>query len=74
MRSVNSIRKSTSRVGMAEVSASLASLAQVAVENYKDERTITQAEWLRTELIRAAERIIRFNEGRPSQEDRAGQN
>jgi hypothetical protein len=70
----NTLVRLVGKYGMVEVLASLAGIAQMVVESDKDERKITEAEWLRTELIRAAERTQRFNEGQPSPEDRSGQN
>jgi len=70
----NTLVRLVEKYGMAEVLTSLAGIAQMVVQSEQDERNITEAEWLRTELTRAAERTIRFNEGRPSPEDRAGQN
>jgi hypothetical protein len=70
----NTLIRLIMKYGMVEVLASLAGAAQWVAQNETDERNITEAEWLRTQLIRAAERTQRFNDGQPSPEDRSRQN
>jgi hypothetical protein len=60
--------------GMSEVLISLAGIAQMVAQDQQEERNIAEAEWLRNQLIAIAERIQRFNEGKPSAEDQAGSN
>jgi hypothetical protein len=70
----NTLVQLVAKYGMVEVLASLAGCAQMVAQNEEDERNVSEAEWLRTELMQAAERTKRFNDGQQSPEDRAGQN
>jgi hypothetical protein len=70
----NTLVRLVGKYGMVEVLASLAGIAQMVAQNQQEERNITEAEWLRTQLIWAAERTQRFNDGNPSPEDQSGQN
>jgi hypothetical protein len=70
----NTLVRLVGKYGMPEVLAGLAGIAQLVAQSEKDERKITEATRLRTELIRAAERTQRFNDGQPSPEDQSGQN
>ena len=70
----NSLVRLVGQYGMVEVLASLAGIAEMVARDQHDERNITEAEWLRNHLIRAAERTQRFNDRSPSPEDQSGQN
>jgi hypothetical protein len=61
----NTLVQLVMKYGMAEVLNNLAAVAGMVAQNEQDERNITEAEWLRAHLIRAAERTDRFNKGEP---------
>jgi hypothetical protein len=70
----NTLVRLVMKYGMAEVLDNLAAVAGMVAQNETEERNISEATRLRTELTRAAERVQRFNDDQPSPEDQSGQN